>query len=197
MESQVYDVTDRNGEVNYQKLRIGCAGPFQSANLTTALHALHVLGKKSPAFALNEKQIRKGLGEMKSLSGYKGRWQVLGTKPLILADSAHNPGGLSVILERIRAFTHPQKHFVIGFVNDKDLDSVLALFPPDGSYYFSRPDIPRGLDALELKAIAEMYGLQGNSYVSVRKALNAAKRAAGRNDFVFVGGSTFVVAEVI
>ncbi|HLF65491.1 MAG TPA: folylpolyglutamate synthase/dihydrofolate synthase family protein [Saprospiraceae bacterium] len=197
LNEQIYNVSDRKGLVFYERLRIGCAGPFQSANLITSLQALHVLGQVSGTYALTEVQIRKGFGDIRALSGYQGRWQVLGKNPLILADSAHNPGGLSIILDRIRTFAHPQKHFVIGFVNDKDLDSVLGLFPADASYYFCRPNIPRGLETVQLKAIAEMYSLEGQIYSSVRKALNAARRAAKRTDFIFVGGSTFVVAEVI
>ncbi len=196
MQTQVYNVADRTS-VGFKNLEIGCSGPFQSANLITALHALDILGKTNKTYLLREAQIRKGLRGIVKYAGYQGRWHVLGNKPLILADSAHNEGGLSIILERIKSFKHSQKHFVIGFVNDKDLDSVLGLFPTDAYYYFCRPDIPRGLNSLELKAIAEMYGLLGKSYSSVRGALKAAKRAAGKDDFVFVGGSTFVVAEVL
>lgn len=194
---QVYDVILRDGTARFSNLNVGCAGPFQSANLTTALRALEVLAQEYPQYAPDDRAIRTGLRDIRTLSGYKGRWQVLSQRPLVLCDSAHNAGGLSIVLDRIRQMQHPQQHFVIGFVNDKDLDTILPLFPQHAQYYFCRPDIPRGLDAHALRAVAELYGLNGKAYNSVRGALNAAKRKAGMRDLVFVGGSTFVVAEVV
>ena len=196
-ETQTYDVFDRNDLCLYAALKIGCAGPFQSVNLVTTLHALAVLGKTSQRFNLEEVQIRTGLRKIRELTGYRGRWQLLGKEPVTLCDSAHNAAGVALTLKALQGKQFARRHFVIGFVNDKDLDPVLSQFPADGRYYFCRPDIPRGLDVLELHAIAELYGLRGKSYKSVAGALKAARRNAGKHDLIFIGGSTFVVAEVI
>jgi dihydrofolate synthase/folylpolyglutamate synthase len=197
LESQEYRVMDRGGNIHFDKLKVGCSGPFQAANLITALHTLRVLGNAHPRFLLRDHQIKKGMLHIRKLSGYMGRWQTLGKKPLILADSAHNAAGLSITLKKIKGVGFPELHFVLGFVNDKDLDAILTLFPKDAKYYFCKPDIPRGLDTFELKVIAEIYGLVGEEYTSVRNAMKAAKRAAAKEDLIFAGGSTFVVAEVI
>ncbi len=196
-EKQAYDVFDKRGNPVYRKLVIGCSGPFQKRNLVTTLHALDVAGAADARYALKPAQIRMGLKNIRVFSGYQGRWQVLGKKPLVLCDSGHNAAGLAITLAHLHKLKYPQKHFVIGFVNDKDLDSVLGLFPKDGRYYFCSPAIPRGLDSMELQAVAELYGLEGKRYSSVRAALNAARQAARSADCIFIGGSTFVVAEVV
>jgi dihydrofolate synthase/folylpolyglutamate synthase len=196
-EKQTYDVLSTKGDAVYSGLRIGCAGPFQGHNLVTSLHAIQTLARIDPRFELNDQHVRAGLLDMKKLSGYQGRWQILGKQPLVICDSAHNAGGLELTLGKLLAKRFNTRHFVLGVVNDKDLDGLLSQFPQDGKYYFCRPDIPRGLGAVELSAIAELYGLHGKCYQSVRKALAAAKRAAGTKDLIFVGGSTFVVAEVL
>ena len=102
-----------------------------------------------------------------------------------------------ITLDYLKKQEFDVQHFVLGFVNDKDLDPLLSLFPRNAKYYFCRPDIPRGLDAKELQAIADLYGLRGHAYTDVQGALRAARRRAHKNDCVFVGGSTFVVAEVL
>jgi dihydrofolate synthase/folylpolyglutamate synthase len=196
-ESQAYDVHFRNGDTGMEDLRIGCAGPFQRDNLCTVLQALRVLGQVNDRYHISDQHVRRGLKDIRTLSGYQGRWQILGKRPLIMCDSAHNEAGLAVTLGKLNARTFRSRHFVLGFVNDKDLDGVLSQFSRNGIYYFCRPDIPRGLGAMELSAIAELYGLKGKYYSSVRNALAAATRAAHVNDLIFVGGSTFVVAEVL
>jgi len=122
---------------------------------------------------------------------------VIGEAPLILCDSAHNEGGLQLVMERLQQLDYPRLHMVIGAVNDKKLDTLLSLMPKAATYYFARPDIPRGLDAAELQGQAAAYGLQGDTYPSVPAALEAAKQAAAPDDLIFIGGSTFVVAEVV
>ncbi len=131
-----------------------------------------------------------------------GRWQVIGEKPSILCDSAHNEAGLRLAFQDIDktygvSNNHISLHVVTGFVNDKEVDKVLGLFPQNGRYYFAKADIPRGLDAKLLRDKAAGFGLQGRSYSSVRNALKAAKRAASPDDLILVIGSIFVVAEVL
>jgi dihydrofolate synthase/folylpolyglutamate synthase len=125
------------------------------------------------------------------------RWQVLGRHPLIICDTGHNEGGLREVVGQIARIPYRKLHFVFGAVNDKDLTVIFRLLPPDARYYFCKPDIPRGLDAVELKTRAMEAGLNGQAYASVREAKDAALLAAGESDLVFISGSIFVVAEVV
>lgn len=126
-----------------------------------------------------------------------GRWQVLGAKPAIICDSAHNEGGLKAVLAQVAEFPCKQLHIVMGTVNDKDLGPVLQLFPKNARYYFCKANIPRGLDAKALQMSALREGLKGRHYISVKRAFQAAKRQAKPDDLIFVTGSIFVVAEVL
>ena len=126
-----------------------------------------------------------------------GRWQKLGDHPLIMADSAHNPDGLLLAMKQLADLPATAFHLVIGVVADKDITNMLILMPKKATYYFAKPDLPRGLDALKLKEQAGAVGLKGRAYSSVKNALKAAKRKAVPSDVIYVGGSTFVVAELI
>jgi dihydrofolate synthase/folylpolyglutamate synthase len=126
-----------------------------------------------------------------------GRWQVIGRQPMVLCDSAHNEAGLRTILAKMADLPFRKIHFVVGFVNDKDVAPVLALFPRSASYYFAKANIPRGLEASVLREKAAGAGLQGRAYTSVKNALRAARRAAQPDDLIVVTGSIFVVAEVV
>ena len=126
-----------------------------------------------------------------------GRWQKLGEKPLIIADSGHNEGGLNITMNQLAKIEYQQLHFVLGAVNDKNISKMLSMLPKEAKYYFAKAAIPRGLDAQVLQDEATNFGLTGKIYSSVKNALRAAKRAASEKDMIFVGGSTFVVAEVI
>ena len=130
-------------------------------------------------------------------TGFAGRWQILRRDPLTICDTGHNEAGLREVLSQIAATPHRQLHFVIGVVNDKYLPPILAMLPRDAVYYFCKPDIPRGLDADILREQALHEGLKGAVYPGVREALEAALHAAAPKDLVFIGGSTFVVAEVV
>ena len=125
------------------------------------------------------------------------KWEVLSKHPLTICDTGHNPEGMSEVLKNIAVVSYKTLHFVIGMVNDKDISKILAMLPKEAIYYFCKPDIPRGLKAESLKLKAESFGLSGESYRSVNEALTMAKQNAGEDDLVFVGGSTFVVAEII
>jgi dihydrofolate synthase/folylpolyglutamate synthase len=126
-----------------------------------------------------------------------GRWEVLSENPMILCDSAHNIAGISAAMNQLRAMEFEQLHIVLGFVSDKPLNEVLELFPKSAKYYFAKPNIPRGLNAKKLKELVAPFGLKGRTYVSVKNALKAAKRSADKDDLIYVGGSIFVVAEVV
>ena len=170
-------------------------GLYQQKNSKAAVQTLLVLRKQG--FKISDKEIKKGLLEVVKNTGLLGRWQTLGHNPFIICDTAHNKEGLTYVLKQLAEQVFEKLHIVIGVVNDKDLSSVLPLFPKNAIYYFCRPDIPRGLDADELRIEASSFQLNGLSYSSVLQALNAAKSNAKSTDLIFVGGSTFVVAEVV
>ncbi len=141
--------------------------------------------------------VRMAVGRLRALTRFQGRWQVIGEHPTVLCDSAHNEAGLRLAFERIGGQSFRQLHVVTGFVNDKSVENVLGLFPPVATYYFTKANIPRALDEKLLRAKAAAFALHGRSYISVRRALAAARRAAHPEDLIVVIGSIFVVAEVI
>ena len=171
-------------------------GPHALKNLNTALATLYTLAKLKK-LNFKAEALEKGLQNVSKGTYYVGRFQYLQRSgPTVLADSAHNTEGLRPVTNFLRGIKQPL-HVVLGVVNDKDLTTALPLFPPTATYYFCKADIPRGLPAEELRAAAVGYGLPGEAYGSVREAYGAAVAAAGENGFVFVGGSVFVVAEVL
>jgi dihydrofolate synthase / folylpolyglutamate synthase len=196
-EKSVFQVS---GKHPFQDLIVDTAGPYQEKNVVTALTALLVL-KKTPAFGrlknLEEAHIRHGLANLKSLTRFMGRWQVIGKNPTILCDSAHNEAGIGAAFLAINQKNYPKIHIVTGFVNDKDIAKVLTLFPKSAKYYFAKANIPRGLGSKILKENAAKEGLKGRAYSSVKNALKAAKKQAKSEDLILVIGSIFVVAEVI
>lgn len=193
-------LTHTTFEVQHQSssslYEVNLHGPFQRHNVATVLQAVETLGK-SGQWPLHEPGIRAGLADVRALTGFMGRWQVLRQNPTILCDSAHNSAGLEIVLKRVQELTYRHLHIVLGVVNDKDLGKILPLFPAEAQYYFAKADIPRGLDADVLQAAASRYGLQGRPYKSVHGALQAARRNADADDLIFVGGSIFTVAEVV
>lgn len=172
----------------FPALEVAAAGPFQAKNLATVFQAVESLQQPALSAALPE-----ALKNLRTLTRFIGRWQLIGSRPAILCDSAHNEAGLRLAFEKIGT---PQ-HIVTGFVNDKEVDKVLGLFPSGARYYFAKANIPRGLEAPVLKEKAAAFGLRGKAYASVRQALKAARRAAGPDDLILVIGSIFVVGEVI
>ncbi len=171
-------------------------GDYQIHNKKTVLQTLTVLNHNT-AFKTTEKDWEKGLAQVVKNTGLEGRWQQLGAAPKIICDTAHNTHGLSIVLNQIHKEPFDQLHFVLGVVNDKDLDEVLPLFPKNAIYYFCKPNIPRGLEAAILAQKAAQYGLDGKIYNSVSAAYENAKQNAQPTDFIYVGGSTFVVAEIL
>src|SRR5690606_28258469 len=152
---------------------------------------------RSKGWPIEEDHIRSGMLNVIGNTGLMGRWQKLAEKPLTIADVAHNTDGIRVVKAMLVQQRFDRLHIVIGTVNDKDLDRVLAELPKEAAYYFCKANIPRGLEAEELQAQAEKKGLQGRSYRSVAEAFAAARTTAEANDLVLVTGSVFVVAEVL
>ncbi len=181
----------------YARLEVELQGPFVLNNVRTATMALTILEDMQALPTLVMPTLMMAWPELHKLTAYQGRWQWIGQNPDILCDSAHNEAALQAVLSALRQMEYKQLHIVLGMVFDKDSNRVLPLFPKDAQYYFCKPNVPRGLDALKLKKLAEKYQLHGNSYPSVKAALQAAKNKAQKEDLVFVGGSTFVVAEVV
>jgi len=170
-------------------------GDYQFHNKKTVQQTIAVLNDKSE-FKVSDENIKSGLLSVVKNTGLQGRWQQLGENPKIICDTAHNKHGLAVVMNQIQKETFENLHIVLGVVNDKDLDSILPLFPKKAHYYFCRPDSSRGLSTEILQKAAEKYNLKGKRYDSVEAAFIEAKKIAGKNDFIYVGGSTFVVAEL-
>jgi len=192
LDHSFYEVS-KNGKVFYKDLAVNLHGDFQHKNLVTVLKAID----KLPDFDIKEQAIKKGLKKLKTLTYYIGRWQILSKQPMVICDSAHNEAGLKMVKKALIKIPYIRLHFVYGTVNDKKLSKVLSLLPKDANFYFAKANIPRGLDAEQLKKIAIEHGLNGKAYASVKSAYQAAKRSAGPKDLIFVGGSIFVVAEVL
>ena len=171
-------------------------GDYQVHNKKTVLQTLTVLNQYT-SFHTNESHWEKGLSQVVKNTGLQGRWQQLGKSPKIICDTAHNTHGLKIVLNQIQKESFDQLHFVLGVVNDKDLDEVLPLFPKNAIYYFCKPNIPRGLETDILHKKASSFGLNGKIYNSVSAAYAKAKQNAQPSDFIYVGGSTFVVAEIL
>jgi dihydrofolate synthase/folylpolyglutamate synthase len=185
----------REREPWLQDLTLDLGGWYQLHNMPTVMKTVELLGDRG--FELNRKQVRKALGNVKKLTGFAGRWQVLGKNPLVIADTGHNADGIREVMDQLIRMPCRKLHIVIGMVSDKDISGMLKLLPEKANYYFCKPDIPRGLNADMLRKAATQFGLKGKIYRSAWNALDQAKEAAGKNDIIFVGGSTFVVGEVV
>ena len=168
-------------------------GHYQVKNARGVVSCIEQLS----GFDVMQKHIEKGLRNVTANTGLLGRWQVMRQQPLVVCDTAHNSEGLSLVLEQLLQLKSESLHIVLGLVKEKDLSRILPLFPQNAKYYFSSPRVYRGLDVQILKNNAKAYGLLGKAYKTVPLALKAALRNAGKNDVVFVGGSTFTVAEVV
>ena len=170
-------------------------GDYQELNKRTVLSALTVL--KNQGWKVSEKAVVKGLKNTVQNTGFLGRWQVLQDNPKVICDTAHNPDGLKLTLNQLKSETYERLHIVLGTVDEKDLSTILSLFPVDAVYYFCKPDVPRGLNMKTLEHKAATFGLFGEVYLSVKMAYRNALKNANENDVIFIGGSTFTVAEVL
>ncbi|WP_265855722.1 bifunctional folylpolyglutamate synthase/dihydrofolate synthase [Pedobacter sandarakinus] len=184
------------GILLFKELKCDLTGLYQHKNILTVLQAISVLNLKTD-FKVSKKSIYKGLGNVKKSTDLKGRWQTLQQNPLVVCDTGHNEAGIAEVVKNINRTPFTHLHMVFGMVKDKDIGNVLSLLPKEATYYFCSPDLERGLPAAELALQAGKLGLTGSVYRSVAEAKENAIKHAKTTDFIFIGGSTFVVAEAL
>nr|WP_287936558.1 folylpolyglutamate synthase/dihydrofolate synthase family protein [Algoriphagus sp.] len=175
-------------------LDYGLMGDYQIFNLPGILESVNQL--RSKGWKISNEALEKGLKEVTQLTGLKGRWQILGEKPTVIADTGHNEPGIRAILSQLKSYSFDRLWMVLGMVQDKDISKILALLPKDARYVFCQADLPRAMPAELLAEKAAEYSLKGEVISEVNQALQFARKNAGPNDLIFVGGSTFVVAEI-
>ena len=190
--SEIYFASDLISE-NFPSDLIGA---YQISNKKTALQTLRILNSQKE-FEVSEAAIKTGFLNVVKNTGLQGRWQQLNSAPKVICDTAHNKHGLEIVLNQLKTEEFDSLHFVFGVVNDKDLDEILPLFPKNAVYYFCKPNIPRGLDATLLAQKGLEFGLHGKVYNSVSEAYQNALKNATTTDFIYIGGSTFVVGEIL
>ena len=188
-----FEIADKLSGKNYSGYT-PLGGDYQSKNIQALFAVFAALKGK---IEIDEAIILNGIKNVVANTGLMGRWQVLGKMPLIVCDTGHNREGLEYVITQISRIAVSYRHIVLGFVNDKDLGSVLPLFPRDARYYFTKASVPRALNEEVLMTEAEKYGLTGDCFPDVKSALQAARENASESDLIFIGGSTFVVAEVL
>jgi len=186
---------EKEGELYIPGLLCPLAGHYLAKNIITTLGIIETLNNSGYKICIDH--IRSGISKLIINTGLMGRWQVIPGSPLTIFDVGHNYDGLSLTMQQLNELSCDSLHLVIGTVNDKELEGILKLLPSDAIFYFCKPDIPRGLDQGELKSMAEKAGLSGEAYESVAVAFRASRAAANNSDIIFVGGSTFVVAEAL
>ncbi len=175
-------------------LRSDLPGIYQRQNIRTVLCAVQQLEKQGWQL---QATLAAALANVKGLTALRGRWEILNKNPLTITDTGHNEAGVRAVLDQLQKLSYRQLHMVWGMVGDKDATAILRMLPKGAFYYFCKPDIPRGRDAEDLKRQAVQFGLSGKSYSSVQKALAAARAHTLADDVIFIGGSIFVVAEVL
>lgn len=190
---------EKNSLITYstnKKYKSDLKGKYQTENINTTVTAISVL-QKILDFKINSKDITNGLLNTVNNTGILGRWQTLKKKPLIICDIGHNEDGIKNIVQQIRSIKYRKLHFVFGTVNDKDIFKILFQLPKDARYYFCQANIPRAMNIKKLKKYASKYNLNGQEYENVKEALKSAENNSGSDDLIFVGGSTFVVSEIL
>ena len=181
-------------DMEFPDVEFELKGLCQDKNKKTILASLEVLRLD---LDITTENIKQGMAHVVENTGLMGRWQTIGTEPLIIADTAHNEGGIRYIAEQLMSMKYKTLRIVFGMVKDKDISTVLSLMPKNAEYYFTNASTQRSLPAAELQEMASGYGLKGDAYPSVKEAFEAAKAASGAEDMIYVGGSNFVVAEVL
>jgi dihydrofolate synthase/folylpolyglutamate synthase len=185
---------EKDGNILFDRIALPLLGQYQKKNLSGVLQAVTVLQQQG--WKITNKALLDGLEKVTSQTGLKGRWQILQEKPLVVCDTGHNLDGIAQVVEQIRHTPHRKLRMVIGMVKDKDISGVLKLLPTEANYYFCQAEIPRALDADALAAQAHALGLKGAVVRNVNEAIAKAKANAQAEDMIFIGGSTFVVAEI-
>ena len=178
-----------------QLYKLDLTGTYQIKNLQGVLTCINSLKQKG--FLIEEENILVALQHVKKLTGLMGRWQIISEKPLIIADTGHNEDGIKEVVKNIERYSYKKLHMIIGVVNDKDVTSILKLLPKNAIYYFCKANIPRALPEKELFELAKQHDLKGKKFNSVSMALSEAKKQAKSDDLIFIGGSTFTVADAL
>jgi dihydrofolate synthase/folylpolyglutamate synthase len=191
LNSEIIFAEDLNSENYFSDL----TGEYQVKNIQTVVTTIRKL--KNTGFNISEENIYKGLLKVKKNTGLRGRWDILQTNPKVICDTAHNAEGLIYVIKQLLKEDFKKLRIVLGVVNDKDLEKILPLFPRGAKYYFCRPNVPRGMDADYLRDQALKFKLIGSVYSSVSNAYLKALSEAEKNDVIYVGGSTFTIAEII
>jgi len=183
-----------NSESKNFELTYSLTGYYQLKNIPGILETIATLN--TLGYTVSDDSIQKGLSNISQLTGLKGRWQVINQKPLAIADTAHNEAGVAEIVKQILSLQFKNLHIVLGMVNDKDHDKILKLLPTNAQYYFTQPQIDRKLPADQLQQKALRFELFGDVFENPNLALRHAMAVADTDDFIFIGGSTFVVADL-
>ena len=179
----------------YGRLGGELGGWYQERNTNTILSAVEAL--KGLSLSIDEQAVREGFARVGETTGLMGRWQVLNEHPKVVCDTGHNAGGWEYLSAQLKKQHCRQLHIVFGMVDDKDIDTVMSMLPQDAIYYFTRPSNKRGIDEQRTAAIGAAHGLQGQAYPTVADAFEAAKSTASAEDFIFVGGSSYLVADFL
>ena len=185
----------KDEDLYFSEIRLPLLGDYQKKNILTVIAAAEQL--RESGLSINPEHIVDGIAKVIENTGLMGRWQVISRNPLIICDTGHNEGGVKEVVSQLKIMNYNKLHIVLGVVNDKDLSGILSLLPRDANYYFTKSAIPRSLSPEILKEKANQYGLSGNIYPAVKDAIDGAKKNADVNDLIFIGGSTFVVAEAL
>jgi dihydrofolate synthase/folylpolyglutamate synthase len=186
------DVAEHGSDIRHSYV-LDLPGIYQTKNLLTVIEAIHQL--RLQGWQLDEAIIKKALHQVKKLTGFYGRWQLVHEHPNIVFDVAHNEDGIRQLAEQLELSTYQHLHIVMGMVKDKDITKVLQLMPKNATYYFSKAPMPRALEEATLHAMAAEFGLTGKHYSTVNNALQAAVNASDKQDLIIVCGSVFIVAE--
>lgn len=185
----------KNGVSVFPNVKLDLLGEYQKKNILTVLTVVEILQQRS--FEIGGKEIYRGLENVVQNTGLLGRWQIIGNNPLIVCDTGHNKDGMQMLVQQINNTAYKKLHVVLGVVGDKNPDPVLKLLPKNAIYYFTKANIPRSLNENELQTKARSFALFGEVFSAVNEALKSAKQRAGKSDMIFIGGSTFVVAEIL
>lgn len=189
-----------NGGIDYETKTYGTihgelSGLCQIKNTATILTAINILAEIG--LAIQSENISEGFKHVCELTGLRGRWEKIDENPITICDTGHNVNGLEYIVRQLQQQKYEKLHIVFGMVNDKDIEGVLSIMPKDATYYFCQASVKRAMPSQQLKTLAEAHELKGNTFANVLDAYNSARQNASQNDFIYIGGSSFVVADLI
>ena len=185
----------KGDEILFSKLALDLTGTYQIKNIKTIIQT--VLNLRKLGYSIPDNAIYSGLKNVKKLTGLQGRWQTIAKKPLTICDTGHNKAGITEVIQNINNTKHKNLHFVIGMIKDKDISGVLAILPKNAIYYFCQPNLERALTSIELCNQAKEFNLKGKTFSTVADAYANAKLNAQEKDLIFIGGSTFIIAEIL